>query len=151
MELDLSLAFEEIREMAANLLRQLPNVLIALVVFAVFFFVARYVRRLIRAVARRKKGSHALAMVLGRLAQWGVVVLGVLVAVTILFPTFKPGDLITLLGVSGVAIGFAFKDIFQNFLAGILILLTRPFEVGDQIIVGVTRGLWRRSRRAPPS
>jgi small-conductance mechanosensitive channel len=42
--------------------------------------------------------------------------------------------------VSGVVIGFAFKDIFQNFLAGILLLLTNPFEVGDQIIVDAFEG-----------
>jgi small-conductance mechanosensitive channel len=39
-----------------------------------------------------------------------------------------------LLGISGVAIGFAFRDILQNFLAGILLLLTQPFHIGDQIV-----------------
>jgi small-conductance mechanosensitive channel len=38
------------------------------------------------------------------------------------------------LGISGVAIGFAFRDILQNFLSGILILLTEPFEIDDQIV-----------------
>jgi small-conductance mechanosensitive channel len=42
--------------------------------------------------------------------------------------------------VSGVVIGFAFKDIFQNFLAGILLLITNPFEVGDQIVVDAFEG-----------
>jgi small-conductance mechanosensitive channel len=42
--------------------------------------------------------------------------------------------LVQLLGISGVAIGFAFRDILQNFLAGILILLTEPFEINDQIV-----------------
>lgn len=39
------------------------------------------------------------------------------------------------LGISGVAIGFAYRDILQNSLAGILLLLTEPFRIGDQIIV----------------
>ena len=42
--------------------------------------------------------------------------------------------MIQLLGISGVAIGFAFRDILQNFLAGILILLTEPFQIDDQIV-----------------
>lgn len=42
--------------------------------------------------------------------------------------------MIQLLGISGVAIGFAFRDILQNFLAGILILLTEPFQINDQIV-----------------
>jgi small-conductance mechanosensitive channel len=110
------------------------------VVFAIFYAVAKTVRRLVRRYAERREQYRNLDLVLGRLAQWAIIFLGILVAVTIVFPTFSPGDLITVLGVGGVAIGFAFKDIFQNFLAGILILLTEPFRVGDQIIVGDYEG-----------
>ena len=58
----------------------------------------------------------------------------------IALPSFEPGQLVQLLGISSVAIGFAFRDILQNFLAGILILLTEPFRIGDQIIVGKFEG-----------
>jgi small conductance mechanosensitive channel len=51
----------------------------------------------------------------------------------VIFPTFKPGDLVTGLGISSVAIGFAFKDVLQNFFAGVLILWRKPFVVGDQL------------------
>jgi small conductance mechanosensitive channel len=44
------------------------------------------------------------------------------------------------LGVGTVAIGFAFRDILQNYLAGILLLLTEPFRIGDQIIFGGYEG-----------
>jgi small-conductance mechanosensitive channel len=60
--------------------------------------------------------------------------IGLFVALSIVIPTFRAGDLIQLLGISGVAIGFAFRDILQNFLAGILILLTEPFQINDQIV-----------------
>ena len=73
-------------------------------------------------------------MVLGRLAQGAVILLGLFVALSIVVPTFRAGDLVQLLGISGVAIGFAFRDILQNFLAGILILLTEPFQIDDQIV-----------------
>lgn len=59
---------------------------------------------------------------------------GLFVALSIVIPTFRAGDLVQLLGISGVAIGFAFRDILQNFLAGILILLTEPFQIDDQIV-----------------
>ena len=140
MNLDLSLALDTIRRIINDMVRLLPNLVIALVVFAIFFLVARWVRSLVRRFSQRRKQHSNVSMVLGRLAQWLILLVGVLVAVTVVFPTFSPGDLITLLGVSGVAIGFAFKDIFQNFLAGILILLTEPFRVGDQIIVGDFEG-----------
>jgi small-conductance mechanosensitive channel len=44
------------------------------------------------------------------------------------------------LGLSSVAIGFAFRDILQNFLAGILLLLSEPFRIGDQIVIGDFEG-----------
>ena len=55
-------------------------------------------------------------------------------------PNLSPADLIASLGVSSVAIGFAFQDILQNWLAGILILLRQPFEIGDQIEVNGYEG-----------
>jgi small-conductance mechanosensitive channel len=79
-------------------------------------------------------------MVLGRLARWLVVGFGLLVALTIAVDSFEPGQLIQLLGIGSVAIGFAFHDILQNFLAGILLLLTEPFKIGDQIVVNEFEG-----------
>jgi small-conductance mechanosensitive channel len=68
------------------------------------------------------------------LSQGVVILIGLFVALSIVIPSFKAGDLVQLLGISGVAIGFAFRDILQNFLAGILILLTEPFQIDDQIV-----------------
>ena len=61
-----------------------------------------------------------------------------------MLPTLSPGDLIAGLGVSSVAIGFAFKDILQNWLAGLLILLRQPFEINDQIEVNGREGTVER-------
>ncbi len=139
-ELDLGIMLAQLREVAADILAILPLLGIALVIFLLFFFAARWARGLVRRVSERHEQHQNAALLLGRLAQIAILALGVLIAITIVFPSFQPGDLITLLGIGGVAIGFAFKDIFQNFLAGVLILLTRPFEVGDQIVVGDFEG-----------
>jgi small-conductance mechanosensitive channel len=69
-----------------------------------------------------------------------VWVAGILLACIIAFPSLGLGDLIALLGLGSVAIGFAFQDIFKNFLAGILLLLQEPFSLGDQIIVSDFEG-----------
>jgi small-conductance mechanosensitive channel len=50
-------------------------------------------------------------------------------------PSFQAADLIKMLGVGSVAIGFAFQNILQNFLAGILLLMQEPFDLGDWISV----------------
>ncbi len=57
-----------------------------------------------------------------------------------MIPGFTPGQLMSALGIGSVAIGFAFKDIFQNLLSGILILLSEPFRIGDSIVVNSLEG-----------
>jgi small-conductance mechanosensitive channel len=72
---------------------------------------------------------------MARLVQTSILTLGFLIALSVVAPSFKAGDLIKLLGVGTVAIGFAFQNILQNFLAGILLLLQEPFQLGDFISV----------------
>jgi len=66
--------------------------------------------------------------------------LGFLVAASIVAPSFQAADLIKILGIGGVAIGFAFQNILQNFLAGLLLLWGEPFRVGDEIKIDSYEG-----------
>ena len=115
-------------------IKLLPNILVALVVLVIFYGIGVLVRRMFLAWASRRERVN-LGEVFGSFLKWLLVLLGVLLALTIVVPTLRPGDLIAGLGVSSVAIGFAFKDILQNWLAGLLLLFRQPFEIGDQIIV----------------
>lgn len=134
MRLVLTEAWETVRRLLDGFVAMLPRLFLALVIVAFFFLVAIVVRGGARRFALRRGGQRALELAIGRLAQAAIMLIGVLIAVTAVFPSFTPANLVGTLGIGGVAIGFAFKDIFQNFLAGILILATRPFKVGDQII-----------------
>jgi small conductance mechanosensitive channel len=127
-------AWEKIQEMIDSLIVMLPNIVLAAIVFFLFFFAARAFKVVVKRLTRRHRQARNLGMVLGRLSQGVIILLGLFVALAIVLPSFKPGDLIQLLGISGVAVGFAFRDILQNFLAGILILLTEPFQIDDQIV-----------------
>jgi small-conductance mechanosensitive channel len=134
MNLAISKAWDKMQGMINGLIVMLPNIVLALIVFFVFFFAARWLKLLVKRLTRRHRQARNLGMVLGRLSQGIVILVGLFVALSIVIPTFKAGDLVQLLGISGVAIGFAFRDILQNFLAGILILLTEPFQLEDQIV-----------------
>ncbi len=122
------------RAMLNDFIIQLPNLVLALIVFVIFFFIARAIKRVVKNLTRDRREARNLGMVLGRLAQGATILIGLFVALSIVIPSLKAGDLVQLLGVSSVAIGFAFRDILQNFLAGILILLTEPFQIDDQIV-----------------
>ena len=125
--------YTTLQGMLNGFLGRLPFLVAALVVFIIFYFVARGVRTMVINLNNRTGRNRNLGVVFGRLAYWVLMLIGLMVAMVIAIPNFTPGQLVQLLGISGVAIGFAFKDILQNLLAGILILLTEPFRIGDQI------------------
>ena len=126
--------------MVSGFIERVPYILLGLVVFFIFFFVGKLVRSVVRKIAERNRQHYSLGLVLGRLAQGVIVFIGLLVALVIAIPSFEAGQLVSALGLSSVAFGFAFRDILQNFLAGILILLSEPFRIGDQIKVNDFEG-----------
>jgi small conductance mechanosensitive channel len=134
MKAEISAVWVKMDSTIDGLIILLPNIVLALIVFAIFFFLGRAIKRTVRRVTRQHRQARNLGLVLGRLAQGIIVLVGLFISLSIVIPTLKAGDLVQLLGISGVAIGFAFRDILQNFLAGILILLTEPFRIDDQIV-----------------
>ncbi|NNC37901.1 MAG: mechanosensitive ion channel family protein [Acidimicrobiales bacterium] len=139
IDLNPAIAIERIDSWLDGLVRLLPNIVVAIIVFIVFWMLAKLVKRVIKRTTE-SRGRTNLGEVLGGFFKAAILVFGGLIAATIVVPTLNPGDLVAGLGVSSVAIGFAFKDILQNWLAGLLILLRQPFEVGDQIEVNGFEG-----------
>ena len=143
LDYDLGMAVERLDSWIDGAIRLLPNIALALVVLVIAFFAGRLLRRLIqRRSAGRSRKTSARCWAASSIGWCSL--LGFLLAATIVIPSLKPGDLIAGLGVSSVAIGFAFKDILQNWLAGLLILLRQPFEIGDQIEVNGHEGTVER-------
>ncbi|OUL25554.1 mechanosensitive ion channel family protein [Nostoc sp. 106C] len=134
MSAEISLAWKEVQSMINGFVTLLPKLVLALIVFLIFFLIAGAIKKSVKRLTRNRRYARNLGLVLGRLAQGTTILVGLFVALSIVIPTFRAGDLVQLLGISGVAIGFAFRDILQNFLAGILILLTEPFRIDDQIV-----------------
>jgi small-conductance mechanosensitive channel len=134
MNAEISTAWDKVQSMIDGFIALLPNIALAMFVFIIFLFVGSRVKALVKRLTRNRRSARNLGLVLGRLAQGIIILLGLFIALSIVIPTFRAGDLVQLLGISGVAIGFAFRDILQNFLAGILILLTEPFQIDDQIV-----------------
>ena len=122
--------------MVNGFLAMLPLLGVGLVVFIIFWVVASFVSSTIERVSAQRSDYPGTGKAFGRLAYIALMLLGVLIAVTIAFPSVTPASLFSVLGVGGVAIGFAFKDIFQNFVAGILLLIRHPFKAGDEISSG---------------
>jgi small-conductance mechanosensitive channel len=137
---DPDVVWQVFAQLSHRFLVHLPYLMLGLLAFLVFLVAARILKRVLITAGRRTRLDLTLADLLGRLASAFTIVLGLFVAAVVVFPTFSPGDLIAGLGITSVAIGFAFKDVLQNFFAGILILWRRPFVVGDEIKIGNYEG-----------
>jgi small-conductance mechanosensitive channel len=135
MHIDLSNAWKSGHRIIENVISRLPNLAIAAVIFILFIVLASGLKSLVRRILQRRSSRKTLALLLGQLAQVFMVILGFLIALSVVAPSFQAADLIKMLGVGSVAIGFAFQNILQNFLAGILLLMQEPFDLGDWISV----------------
>lgn len=121
--------------------QRLPYICIAIVVFTIFYLLSKVFKLFVRkALSERSYTKQNLVLVLNRVGSSAIIFFGFLIAMVIAIPGFTPGQLMSALGIGSVAIGFAFKDIFQNLLSGILILLGEPFKIGDDIIVSGMEG-----------
>ncbi len=133
VKVDLSNAWKSRDRMLDAAITLLPNLILALLILVIFLIVAGIAKSLVRKVSQRRKQHRNLGLLLGQLAHLSVIVIGILTAISAVAPSFHTADLIKMLGIGSVAIGFAFQNILQNFLAGILILMQEPFEIGDWI------------------
>lgn len=126
---------DKLSSMVAEGIGVLPGFLLAILVLLLTRLIAKTVRRTTAKVAGKTLKSLSLQSLLVQFSYVAAWAIGILIAATLAFPDVNPGDLISLLGLGSVAIGFAFQDIFKNFLAGVLLLIQEPFSLGDQIIV----------------
>jgi small-conductance mechanosensitive channel len=92
-----------------------------------------------RVLARRV--DAALAALIGRLVGYAVVVFALVYSLESLGVAIGP--LLGALGIIGIALAFAFRDILENFIAGILLQLQRPFTYGDQVAINDFEGTVR--------
>jgi small-conductance mechanosensitive channel len=133
-----------VTRLAESATRIIPRVLAAVTVLGVFWAVAAGIRALLRVLFRRVISDLTVENLLKQVVYYLVWAIGILVAADAL--GFEPETVVTGLGLTSLALGFALKDIISNFVSGILILGLRPFQIGDEIVVGETEGSVQRIR-----
>jgi small conductance mechanosensitive channel len=135
MPVDFSIAWKTGTKIVNEVISLLPNIVLGLFIFILFLVAASLARSLTRRVVFRRVTHQGMALLLARLVHTSIALIGFLIAISVIAPSFQAADLIKVLGIGTVAIGFTFQNILQNFLAGILLLLQEPFRLGDLISV----------------
>jgi small-conductance mechanosensitive channel len=140
----MSFMLDEIESSLIDLIRQwvalIPALGLACLVLVMTRFLASFASRITALIAIRALHSRSLQKLTFQLTRFGVWFLGVIIASVIVIPDLSIADVIGFLGFGSVAVGFAFQDIFKNFLAGVLLLIAEPFQLGDEIIVNGYEG-----------
>lgn len=124
---------------AEEIILFVPRIFIALFIFLIFWFINRIIGRLLNRYGDRVRLTDEVRTLLRRTISWGVLIVGTITALGTL--GIDVTALVAGLGLTGFALGFALQDIISNFLAGVLLLIHRPFRRGNYIKVGDKEGV----------
>lgn len=119
--------WNQIRE---NFIYGIPNLLTALAIFIISLYLARILSNVIHRLLHQRNAPVGVTHLLQQFTLWTVIVIGTITALQRFFDVtaFLAG-----LGIVGFTIGFALQDVMKNFASGVILLLQRPFEVGETI------------------
>lgn len=114
---------------------KLPSMLIGVVIFAIFFWLSKPIANLLTKPLTKTTTSKLIQMVIRRTMSILVVLMGLYILLRLVGLTQFAVALLSGTGVLGLIVGFAFKDIAENFLSSLLLSVQRPFKLGDIIEV----------------
>ena len=106
------------------------NIGIALLIFLGSLFLARFLRSLLDKMLQKRGVDPEISILLGQLLFWSILIFGIITAMQRFFDVsaFLAG-----LGILGFTIGFALQEIMQNFVAGMILLVQQPFDIGNLV------------------
>lgn len=134
-----SAALRQVVEKLVRLAAAIPLLLVAIAVVAVAWWLGRLLGQ--RFERRRwRSGNPYIAGLAQRVAQWLTLLVGLLIALDLLGATALVGAVLGSAGVVGLVLGFAFKDIAENYVAGVLLSLRRPFAPGELLRIDSYEG-----------
>jgi len=131
---------QKIVQIQDQLIEQVPQIAIAVVVLVITYAVGLVLGKGVGAWARRFHADRSLQVLFERGTRWVVVLVGIALALTVAVPGFTLANVVTGLGFGGVIVGFAFREMFENYLAGVYFLMARPFTIGSWIKVDKVSG-----------
>jgi len=123
----------------AWLIDLLPKLGVALLIFFIGYLLSRWASKAAKKALELRNVDTELIVLFGMMTRWGILILALYLAAESIAPGRLTG-FVAALGIAGFALGFALQDVAKNFIAGILLLLQQPFNIGEVIEVADYRG-----------
>lgn len=141
---DIEPAVEQLRNLGRQFVELLPLIAVGVVILLLAYGLARLLSRIASQLAARRIDSQLLQQVAASIVGVLVFLIGLYIALKVSGLSRLAVTVLGGTGLVGLAVGFAFRDIAENYLASILISLNRPFSVGDLIELAGSKGFVRR-------
>ncbi|HET8859966.1 mechanosensitive ion channel family protein [Marivirga sp.] len=123
-----------------NILERTPEITLGFVLLLFFIFIGVFIRKLIENRLKKKVQDRILLVFIGRAVLLIFSIIGIVVFLKQVGLGSAAGGLLAGAGVSALILGFAFKDLGENFLAGFFLAFSRPFSSGDIIEINTLVG-----------
>lgn len=134
-------ALDQVNGKLIRVLAAAPLLAVAIALVVLACWLGRVVsRRPARWLLKRNNDNPYMEGLVRRVAQALIVLLGVLLALNLLGATALIGAVLGSAGVIGLAFGFAFRDVAENYIAGVLLSLRRPFAPADHVVIDSHEG-----------
>ncbi len=139
-QFDMTTVVQRLLDEAYRLIAALPMLLLAMLIIWIAWLAGRWISR--RAwIGRASRSNPFLQELVRTTVRWIVLGFGILIALELLQATALVGAVLGTAGVLGVALGFAFKSILENYLAGILMSVRQPFAPRDHVVIDGNEGI----------
>lgn len=112
----------------------LPKLIVGIGILIVTFFISAWLKKFVRVRLQKRIDDLLLATFIGKIVRWILIIIGFIIFMQVMELSALAGGLLAGASISAFIIGFAFKDIGENFLAGIILAFDRPFKIGDIIV-----------------
>jgi small conductance mechanosensitive channel len=115
----------------------LPKLIVAVVIMLVASYLSRQAGDLAKRGLKRRKADPGVTTLLVNITRWTIIATGLFFSIGLFTDV---SSLLTTLGLVGFAVSFAFQDVLKNLVAGIIILVQHPFNVGESVSLGGYEG-----------
>ncbi len=122
------------------MVKMLPNFVLAIVIIILFAIIGRIITRSVKRMLKRLTHKEVIINLMGTILYVLILFAGIMIALRVMSLNGTVKSFLAGLGILGLALGFALKDITTNFISGIILAIRSPFEVGDRIVVDGSEG-----------
>ncbi len=140
MSQDQTTISESLSSFYDQFIEQLPGIGMGVLIIVLGLLLGSWIGGFARRKLSNQTGDPLMSRFLGKAIKYTLIVIAIMLALNAAGLGGIAAGILTAAGASAVVLGFAFKDIGENFIAGIIMAFSRPFDVNDTVEIGANFG-----------